>query len=70
MAAYKEAKSRYWWCNFAWHSERIRKSTKQTNKRLAKQTGAPAHRTALAISEVTIREKKPASTLVEAPRAA
>src|ERR1700730_883730 len=53
-----------WWYRFNWYGERIRESTKQTNKRVAEQMEA-AHRTALAKNEVGIRDKKPVPTLKE-----
>src|SRR3984893_16033980 len=53
-----------WWYRFNWYGERIRESTKQTNKRIAEQMEA-AHRTALAKGEVGIRDKKPVPTLEE-----
>jgi hypothetical protein len=61
---YKQAKSQYWWYKFTWNGELIRKSTKQTNKRIAEQMEA-AHRTALAKGEVGIREKKPIPSLAK-----
>jgi integrase len=61
---YKQPKSKYWWYKFTWNGELIRKSTKQTNKRVAEQMEA-AHRTALAKEEVGIREKKRVPTLEE-----
>src|SRR5581483_5337665 len=45
-----------------WNGRTIRKSTKQTNKRVAEQMEA-AHKTALAKGEVGIRESKPVPTL-------
>ena len=62
MAVYKQPKSKYWWYKFTWSGEPIRRSTKQTNKRVAEQMEA-AHRTALAKGEVGIRDKKPVPTL-------
>ena len=62
MAVYKQPKSKNWWYKFTWNGERIRESTKQTNKRVAEQMEA-AHRTALAKGEVGIRDKKPVPTL-------
>jgi hypothetical protein len=43
MAVYKQPKSRYWWYKFTWNGEPIRRSTKQSNKRVAEQMEA-AHR--------------------------
>ena len=56
--------SKYWWYKFTWIGELIRKSTKQTNKRIAEQMEA-AHRTALAKGEVGIRERKRVPILKE-----
>ncbi len=64
MAVYKPPKSRYWWYKFTWRGVLIRRSTKQTNKRVAEQMEA-AHKTALAKSEIGLREKRPAPTLKE-----
>ena len=64
MAVYKQPKSKNWWYKFTWNGEAIRESTKQTNKRVAEQMEA-AHKTALAMGEVGIREKKPVPTLEE-----
>jgi integrase len=61
---YKQPKSKYWWYKFTWNTKQIRKSTKQTNKRVAEQMEA-AHRTGLAKGEVGIKEKKPVPTLKE-----
>jgi integrase len=62
MSVYKQPKSRYWWYKFTWNDDLIRKSTKQTNRRVAQQMEA-AHRTSLAKGEVGIREKKQVPTL-------
>src|SRR6266852_5598247 len=51
-----------YWYRFNWNGERIRESTKQTNKRVAQQMEA-AHRTSLAKGEVGIRERNAAPTL-------
>jgi integrase len=64
MAVYKQKNSNKWSYKFAWNGQQIRKSTKQTNKRVAEQMEA-AHKTALAKGEVGIREKKPVPTLKE-----
>lgn len=64
MGVYKQPKSKYWWYKFTWNGELIRKSTKQTNRRVAAQMEA-AHKTSLAKGEVGIREKKVVPTLVE-----
>jgi integrase len=57
VAVYKQKKSKYWSYKFTWNGKQIRKSTKQTNKVVARQMEA-AHRTALAKGEVGIFEKK------------
>jgi integrase len=62
MAVYKQKESKFWWYKFTWNGEPIRKSTKQTNKRVAEQIEA-ARKTALAKGEVGIVEKEPAPTL-------
>lgn len=47
MAVYKQKGSNRWWYKFNWNGEPIRKSTKQTYKRVAEQMEA-AHKAALA----------------------
>jgi hypothetical protein len=64
MAVYKQSGSKNWWYKFNWNGEKIRESTKQTNKRVAEQMEA-AHKVALAKGEVGIRERKPVQTLSE-----
>lgn len=59
---YKQTTSNNWWYKFIWNGDRIRESTKQTNKRVAEQMEA-AHRTRLAKGEVGIRDRKPVPTL-------
>jgi integrase len=59
---YKQKKSKFWWYKFTSNGKLIRKSTKQTNKRVA-ETMEAAHRTALAKGEVGIRQKKQIPTL-------
>jgi len=61
MSVYKQPKSKYWYYRFVWNGEEIRRSTKQTNKRVAEQMEA-AHKTSLAKGEVGIRERKPCPT--------
>jgi integrase len=61
---YKQPKSRYWWYKFTWKGRLIRKSTKQTNKRIAEQMEA-AYRTALAKGEVGLIEPKKVPTLAD-----
>jgi integrase len=62
MAVFKRPDSENWWYQFVWRGKRIRESTKQANKAVARQMEA-AHRTALAKAEVGIRERKPIPTL-------
>ena len=64
MAVYKQKNSNRWWYKFSWNGELIRRSSKQTNKRVAEQMEA-ALKTALAKGEVGIREKKRIPTLKE-----
>lgn len=61
---YKQKGSKYWWYQFVWQGERIRKSTKQANRRVAEQIEAAA-KTALAKGEVGIQDRKPVPTLRE-----
>ena len=57
-----------WWYEFVFKGERIRESTKISNRRVAEQIEA-ARRTQLAKGEVGIQDRKPAPTLKEfAPR--
>ena len=66
MAVYK--RGGVWWYHFMWRGERIQRSTKQGNKRIAEQVKA-AHKTQLAKGEVGIQERKPAPRLKDfAPR--
>jgi len=68
MSVYKQPKSNKWWFKFTWNGDLIRKSTKQTNRRVAEQMEA-AYRTSLAKGEVGIHERKAAPTLADfAPR--
>jgi hypothetical protein len=62
MAVYKQKGSKFWWYKFTWKGEPVRRSTKQTNKRVAEQIEA-AHKTSLAKGEVGIVEREPAPTL-------
>jgi hypothetical protein len=64
MGVYKQRKSKNWWYKFTWNGALIRKSTKQTNKRVAEQMEA-AHKTALAKGEAGIREKPRVGTLAD-----
>ncbi len=57
MAVYKQPKSNNWSYRFMWNGKVIRRSTKQSNKRVAEQMEA-AHKTSLAKGEVGIRERK------------
>lgn len=61
---YKQTTSVNWWYKFIWNGDRIRESTKQTNKRVAEQMEA-AHRTRLAKGEVGIRERKRVPTIAD-----
>jgi integrase len=60
MGIYKRGDT--YWYRFNWNGERIRESTKQSNRRVAQQIEA-AHRTALAKGEVGICERKSVPTL-------
>jgi integrase len=62
VAVYKQKESKFWWYKFTWNGDRVRASTKQTNRRVAEQMEA-AHKTALAKGEVGIVEREPAPTL-------
>jgi len=62
MGVYKRGDT--YWYRFNWNGERIRESTKQTNKRVAQQIEA-AHRTALAKREVGIRDRSRCPSLKE-----
>lgn len=53
-----------WWYKFAWNSEAIRESTKQSNKRTAEKMEA-THRASLAKGEAGIRDRVPVPTLKE-----
>src|ERR1700716_2451808 len=57
-------RGKIWWYKFVWNGEPIRRSSKQTNKRVAEQMEA-AHKTSLAKGEVGIRERKQVPTLKE-----
>jgi integrase len=60
MAVYKRGET--YWYEFVFNGERIRKSTKQGNKRVAEQMEA-ARKTQLAKREVGIQERKPVPVL-------
>ena len=62
MGVYKQRNSDKWWYKFAWRGRTIRESTKQTNKRVAKQMES-ARKTQLAKGEVGIEDRKPSPTL-------
>jgi integrase len=62
MALYK--RGGVWWYEFEFNSERIRRSSQTTNKRVAEQVEA-AYRTQLAKGEVGIETRKPVPTLRE-----
>ncbi len=57
---YKRGK--FYWYKFMWYKRLVRKSTKQGNRKVARNMEA-AHRTSLARGEVGIREKKTVPTL-------
>lgn len=61
---YKQQGSANWWYKFSWQGVLIRKSTGQTNKRVAEQMQAAA-RTALAKGEVGLFAKKIVPTLAD-----
>lgn len=58
MAVYKPKGSKFRWYRFTWKGEAVRRSTKQTNKRVAERIEA-AHKTSLAKGEVGIVEREP-----------
>jgi integrase len=62
MSLYKRGD--VWWYEFVFSGERVRESTKQSNKRTAEQMEA-ARRTQLAKAEVGIKERVKAPTLAE-----
>lgn len=62
MAVYK--RGNVWWYKFVWNGERIRESTKQSNKRTAEQIEA-TRKASLAKGEVGIKELAPAPTFRE-----
>ncbi len=62
MATYKRGK--IYWYSFWFNGERVQRSTKQGNPRVARQMEA-ACKTALAKGEVGILERKTAPTLME-----
>lgn len=62
MAIYKRGNT--WWYEFYFDGQRIRSSTKQSNKRVAEQMEA-AKKTQFAKGEVGIQERKKAPTLAE-----
>jgi integrase len=62
MSVYKRGD--IWWYEFVFAGERVRESTKQSNKRTAEQMEA-ARRTQLAKAEVGIKDRTPAPTLAE-----
>ena len=59
---YKRGK--IYWFHFVWNGERVQKSTKQSNKRVAEQIES-AYKTKLAKGEVGIAEPKRVPTLRE-----
>ncbi len=62
MAIFKRGNT--FWFKFAWNGQLVRRSTRQGNARIARQTEA-AHRTALARGEVGLREQPKVPTLAE-----
>src|ERR1051325_285028 len=62
MAVFKRGK--IYWFHFVWNGERIQKSTKQSNKRVAEQIES-AFKTKLAKGEMGIEQRPPAPTLKE-----
>src|SRR6516164_9699176 len=60
MAIYRRGK--YYWFDFIFNGERIQKSTRQADRRVARQMEA-ACRTALAKGDFGILEKKPVPSL-------
>jgi integrase len=60
MSIFKRGK--IYWYHFLFNGEHIQESTKQENRKVARDMEA-AHRTSLAKGEVGIREKKPVPTL-------
>ncbi len=62
MAIYKKS-GRYYY-NFWWNGQHVQRCTKQGNPNVARKMES-AHRTALAMGEVGIVEKKPVPTLGE-----
>ena len=65
MSLYKRGDT--WWYEFVFSGQRVRESTKQSNKRTAEQMEA-ARRTQLAKGEVGIKHRKSAPTLAEYAR--
>jgi hypothetical protein len=63
MAVYKRGK--FYWFEFVFDGERVRKPTKTTNRRAAENIEA-AHRIKLAEGKAGIQEKKPAPTFAAA----
>lgn len=62
MGIFQRGRSKIWWYRFAWRGEKIRESTKQTNRRVAEQMEA-AHKARLAKGEAGIVERLPALAL-------
>jgi integrase len=56
-----EKRGKYYWYSFVWRGERIRESTRQTNRQVARDMQA-AHRTRLAKGEAGIVEQAPIPT--------
>ncbi len=64
MSVYKQKGSKNRWYELAWRGRQIRKSAKQSNKRVPERMKA-AHKAALAKAEAGLREKKPVPTVRE-----
>jgi hypothetical protein len=60
MSIYK--RGGVYWFSFVFRGERVQRSTRQADRKVARQMEA-VHRTALAKGEVGIEERKPAPTL-------
>jgi integrase len=59
-----EKRGKYYWYSFVWRGDRVRESTKQSNKDVAR-TMMAAHRVRLAKGEVGITEKKAVPTFAQ-----
>ena len=59
-----EKRGKYQWYSFTWHGERVRESTKQANRQVARDMMA-ARRTQLAKGELGIADRPPVPTFAE-----